>query len=392
MPPASFVRDRFTWLAYVMLGYYAYLLNGLGPAMPFLRAEMTLSYTLGSLHFSAFAVGLLTAGLTGDTIARRLGRPRLFWLAALSMAAGTLVLLLGRHPLVTIGAAFLMGALGSYLLVLIPAMLADRYGEQRAVAFSEANVVAVFFGGLSPLAVGGLAQTALGWRGALMLAVAAVALLAALGWRVPLPKSLASTGHVTVQAGRLPGVYWLYWLVLVLVVAVEFCAVFWAATFFETEIGLARTQAASLTSLFLMGMVVGRALGSWLVRRLPAATMLFGALAVCAAGYFLHWWFTLPWLAVCGLFVAGLGTANLYPLTLSLAVGAAPGLSDVASARASLASGTAILALPLLLGSLADSIGLRPAYSVVFLLLMLASASVWIAQRVRSSQPVAEAQ
>jgi hypothetical protein len=40
-----------------------------------------------------------------------------------------------------------------------------------------------------------------------------------------------------------------------------------------------------------------------------------------------------------------------------------------ASARASLASGSAILALPLILGRLADAIGIRPAYGLVLFVL-----------------------
>ena len=49
----TFVRDRFTWLAYLMLGYYAYLQAANGPLMPFLRADLGINYTTGGLHFSA---------------------------------------------------------------------------------------------------------------------------------------------------------------------------------------------------------------------------------------------------------------------------------------------------------------------------------------------------
>jgi fucose permease len=70
------------------------------------------------------------------------------------------------------------------------------------------------------------------------------------------------------------------------------------------------------------------------------------------------------------LFITGLGVANLYPLILSLAISAAPGKTVQAGARATLASGTAILALPLVLGRLADSAGIRFAYAVVLLLLI----------------------
>ena len=66
-----------------------------------------------------------------------------------------------------------------------------------------------------------------------------------------------------------------------------------------------------------------------------------------------------------GLFVAGIGVANLYPLIVALALGAAPGQSNEAGARLTFASGTAILAAPLLLGALADAAGIRLAYGVV---------------------------
>ena len=71
---SSFSRDNFTWFIYLTLGYYAYLLNAIGPAMPFLRAELDLSYTLSSAHLSAFAVGILLAGLGGDWLITRFGR------------------------------------------------------------------------------------------------------------------------------------------------------------------------------------------------------------------------------------------------------------------------------------------------------------------------------
>jgi hypothetical protein len=53
-----------------------------------------------------------------------------------------------------------------------------------------------------------------------------------------------------------------------------------------------------------------------------------------------------------------------------LALGAANNNTVQASARAVLASGTAILTLPLILGSLADAVGIQPAYSIVIVLLL----------------------
>jgi predicted MFS family arabinose efflux permease len=120
-------------------------------------------------------------------------------------------------------------------------------------------------------------------------------------------------------------------------------------------------------------MLVGRAAGSRLLRRFPARGLVFASLAVTGAGFLIFWRMDgLPLMAL-GLIVAGLGVANLYPSTLSLEMGAAPGQPDQASARASLASGTAILALPLLLGRLADLVGITPAFGLVGVLTVLSA-------------------
>ena len=84
-------HSMLTWLAFGMLGFYNYLLSGLGPLMPSLREELGLSYTIASLHFSAFAVGMIIAGLIGDRVVRRYGRTKVFWAGA----AGLVVLSVG---------------------------------------------------------------------------------------------------------------------------------------------------------------------------------------------------------------------------------------------------------------------------------------------------------
>jgi MFS family permease len=78
----AFHRDELTWLAFGMLGFYNYLLSGLGPLMPSLREDLGLSYTIASLHFSAFAVGMILAGLIGDRVVRRIERRTVFWTVA----------------------------------------------------------------------------------------------------------------------------------------------------------------------------------------------------------------------------------------------------------------------------------------------------------------------
>lgn len=363
----TFTRTRYTWLAYGLLSFYGYFLNILGPLTPFLRNELKLTYTVSSYHFSAFAVGIIAVGLVGGAVIRRLGRRRALWLGVVGLSVGGLLLMAGRTPLVTVGASLLMGALGSFIIVVVSSSLSDQFGQLRAVAYSEANVMASLISALAGLAVGYFARTGLGWRGALGLGIAAAPLLWLVFGREAVPEAPGLKNGAA--HARLPVLYWVYWTALMLVVAVEFCMVFWAAEYLESELGLPRADAALASSVFLAGMLVGRWLSSRVVMRFTAPRVLNVSLLLAAMGYLLYWQAPMPAAGLTGLFVCGLGVAGLYPLILAQALSTTTD-SDAASARATLASGTAILLLPLLLGRLADSLGLRTAYGLVIFLLV----------------------
>ncbi|MCI0351309.1 MAG: hypothetical protein L0Z53_17945, partial [Acidobacteriales bacterium] len=115
----SFVRDRFTWLAYCMLAYYAYMQAAVSQVMLFLSEELDLNYTIRGYHLSAFALGMVLVGISADRVAQRFGRRTAFWAGGLGMALGAVLLAAGRHAIVTIAASFAMGFLGTYLLVMI---------------------------------------------------------------------------------------------------------------------------------------------------------------------------------------------------------------------------------------------------------------------------------
>jgi fucose permease len=363
----TFNRDRFTWLAYLLLAFYGYFLNVLGPITPFLKDELQLSYTISSLHFTAFAVGILLVGLGGHLVIGRLGRWRSLWLGALGMSAGVILLVLGRQVLLTIAASFLMGLVGSLILAIIPSALSDRHGEQRAVALSEANVIASLVASIAPLMVGWFALTVGGWRLGLVIAACTPVLLRLVLGRAEPP--VVSSRNAILGNTTLPGLYWAYWAAIVLAVSVEFCMIFWSADYLEIGLGVPKVNAAQAVSLFLGAMILGRLASSRLVQRFSTHRIVLASILLASAGFLAYWMAAGPLLAEAGLFVTGLGVASLYPLILSLAIGSAGGKSVQASARASLASGVAILALPLVLGRLADAVGIRPAYGIVIVLL-----------------------
>jgi fucose permease len=383
----SFNRDRFTWLAYLLLAFYGYFLNVLGPITPFLKSELGLSYTISSLHFTAFGVGILLVGLGGHYLIERIGSWRSLWIGAGGMSLSALLLIAGRTPVITIGASFLMGLIGSLTLAIIPSALSDRHGELRAVALSEGNVIASLAAAAGPVMVGGFANFIGGWRLALGIA-ALTPILLYLVFRKVTPPAEPSTRQDPTQAKQpLSILFWIYWVSIVLAVSVEFCMIFWSADYLENVLGIPKADAAQAVSLFIAAMILGRMAGSRLVQHFSTLRVVTSSILVAGIGFLAFWKGGSVPLGLGGLFITGLGVASLYPLILSLAIGAAGDNTVQASARATLASGTAILTLPFVLGRLADAVGIGPAYGVVLFLLLGVFLTLLIAGRISAAHP-----
>lgn len=325
---------------------------------------------VSSLHFTAFAVGMLLVGFFGHGANERLGRRRSLWVAAFGISLGSVILLTGQTAVLTIGASFCMGLVGSLILIIIPSALSDQYGEMRAVALSEANVISLLIVTAAPLMVGWCANLPVGWRLALGMA-ALVPFLMRLGFGNPsLPEPATPSADSDSARSSLPLLFWVYWQAIVLAVSVEFCMISWSADYLEKSLSMPRVSAAQSVSLFLAAMIFGRMAVSRLVQRFEAYRVVIVSVVVAGIGFALFWLTDTALLGQVGLFLTGLGVAGQYPLLLSLAIGVAKNNSTQATARTTLASGTAILALPLLLGRLADMTGIRQVYGVVGFLLV----------------------
>ena len=105
---ASIIRTPETWLVYLLLSLYVYMLNLPGPITGYLRQEFQLTYTESSLHFSAFAAGVLVTGLLAGRLIRKLAPWRVMAIGSLGLGVGGLILAWGRQPAVTIFGLFLI--------------------------------------------------------------------------------------------------------------------------------------------------------------------------------------------------------------------------------------------------------------------------------------------
>ena len=385
-----FARTASTWLAYLLIGYFMYVQASLGPILPFLREDLSLGYGAAGLHFGAFALGVLFTGLLGDRPARLLGRRATLWGGAVGMATGAGALAIATGAAASLLATLLTGFCGSLLLMSAQAALSDLHGEWRAAAISEANVVAGAAAILAPLLVGAFSRTEFpGWRGELLSAAVLLAAISIFLGRAPFPSAKPEAGQADHREGDdggagsriLPAIFWGWCAVIFFCTSVEWSVAYWGASFLEGEAGLEAADAATLMGAYFVALLFGRILGSRLARRVRPGALLVGAVTLSAAGFLPFWLaplFSEPALpttlaSVAGLFVAGLGIGNLYPLGASLATGAVPRVADLATSRIALTVGCTTLIIPPALGIAADRFGIGNAYAIVAALLLAAA-------------------
>ena len=138
----------------------------------------------------------------------------------------------------------------------------------------------------------------------------------------------------------------------------------WSAIRLE-RLGQGPGAAALGFAAFMAGMLAGRAVGDHATDRFGGATVLRSGMALVALGLLAGVLVDHPMMFGVGLVVAGLGASGFFPLAFS-AAGNTPGVAPGAgAATVSLTARLGFLVEPLLMGGLAELIGLRWAFAAV---------------------------
>ena len=158
--------------------------------------------------------------------------------------------------------------------------------------------------------------------------------------------------------------------------ALEQTAALWSASYFHLHAGVSAETAATLGSLFFLGITVGRAISGFVSFKLNDTAMIRLGFGIIAAGLLL---LLLPLGqvgAICGLLLVGFGCAPIYPSMMHATpeyFGAAHSQALMGVQTASAYVGTALM--PPLFGLIANhiSISLMGPYLVVMLIFMMLS-------------------
>lgn len=372
-------RDAVTWYCYLLGAFFIFVLTIQGNVIPFLKTELGLTYYSVALHTSAIAIGAIIVGLIGDRVVQSFGRQRVLVFGTLVCAVGVLALCVASAPWASIASCLLIGFGACFIPTVIYAVLADIHGERRNIAISESAALNYAFATLAPLLTSMYIAISVGWRGAILTGAVVSVVIVLLAQRTTFPQGAKRQSD---GSARLPPAYWAYWCALSFGTAIEFCVILWSVEFLGQVVGLSPAKAAAAAAAFVVGMFIGRCLGGVWIRLVRVQVLLMLQLAVILVGFLLYWGGSVPVISIAGLFILGLGVSLLYPLTVSLAIGAAGSQSDTASARAILAFGIALLFMPLLLGAIADQVGLRSAHWLVPVLVVAVAISLMVGRAV----------
>jgi hypothetical protein len=355
-------------LAYGLLGW---VLSGIGAVLPRLRESVGQSADLVAL---APGAGLLFFSATGlaRARARRVGSAAVLREGAVITVLAMVALVSSGRALTALPVAAILGLASASLIRVLPGAIAGEYADGRIAdrerAITRANAWSSIASVAGPTCVGVAIWIGLGWRVGLV-AVPVVGLVGLM--------AMLRTGESTLVAGAptptvAPGAVgrWLdAWTLLTVGIILEFVFVYFSATFLVEEIGAEASTAALGTASFAVGMAAGR-FSSSLIRKW-AGPRLSVNLALIALGFAVLQAAPGPGAAIVGVSLAGVGVALLYPVAVGRLLERFPGDADLGSDRAGLASGTALLASPALVGGLRQVTDVGVAFWCVPVLLIV---------------------
>lgn len=366
----SIERGRSTWLLYLATVCWGWTVYAFGPSVPLLGEEAGYSAALTGLHGTGLAMGGLAAGVLQDRLVRTLTRRGVLYCGGLTLCVGIAVITTGSVVSVTLLGALLVGLGGSLVVNVGSAALMQMHGARGSSALSEANSLAAFAGALAPLLIASSVAAGFGWRVGLIVVVPALLMLGVIFRSTPVPSAAASA------AGRLPRLrppFWWTWAAFVGLIGVEFSISIWGSVLVAERADAPLRSATFTLTAFVLGIAVGRAVGSRLALRIGNGRLLLAAIVVAFVGWFVVWTSGALVVGAVGMLIAGLGVSLHFPLGMSRMLSFADGQGDRATGLAAVGAGVSIGLAPFALGWLADRVGIEGAFIVVPVLLGFAT-------------------
>ena len=364
-------------LLYLGQGACGVSLSMVSPTLVQAQRSWPMSYAQTSLYPSLLAASMILAGMAYARCTTRWGRRHVLTAAAGLSAASALGVAIAESPAALLVAVVALGLFSAAVQAGVMSTLADIGPNRRARRLTLGTLCASLGSLIGPSLVALVAGTPLGWHRAWWMLAPVFVVLG-----LVLPRadhhSMASTGDAR-QYGKLPRRYWLLAIGVALGVAGEICLVYFA----PQEVTRSGLSYGGLVVLpYYLGELTGRAASTVATTRGAAEERILGlALLFALLGFGTFWLASPTSLRLVGMFIAGLGIGNFFPLGASIVSSVAPGAADRAMSRLTLLVGITALLTPLVLGEIADQAGAHVALALIPLLCLGVAATALTRQR-----------
>lgn len=161
---------------------------------------------------------------------------------------------------------------------------------------------------------------------------------------------------------------WLLTLAIFLYVGAEMGISSWISEFYVTTFGVSPAVGAATVSLYWMGILLGRALTSWLYRGTRPALALVGFGTLAAVCLFAALVSGHSGVAAAMFFATGVGYSAIYPLGMTLTGQAFPQNHGMAIGVVSTGGGVGACCFPFLMSAIADTFGIHSGFWFYLLL------------------------
>ena len=320
-------------------------------------------------------VAAIFAGYANPHIAHRFGRSRAGWIGLAIFSTGLTMFVIFPPVVLTLPATLITGFGTSMIINNAMTSLSHHYGKAAAVAIPQANGVSSIGFILGTALIGGIAILFPSfWRIGLLMAIPVALALFLIGRNKDVDDHVPDEAGP--QRGKLSRRFWISWIAFVACISSEFAVSFWAAALLKDRVG----STAAISTVALVGLGVGMALGRWysgrLLKRFTLDNQFLISIAVQFVGFVAFWLSHIMFISAIALFVIGLGVSIQFALASIRLIALSDNRPDLAIGQTSLAAGIAIAAAPFLLGVLGDSFGISRAYIMVPILIAISFAIV----------------
>ena len=367
------------YLSFISLGLPDSLL---GSAWPSMHLELAVPISYAGPVSMIIAAGTIVSSLQSDRLTRKLGTARVTAVSVAMTAAALLgfsishsywQLLIWAVPY-GLGAGSIDAALNNYVAL--------HYASRHMSWLHCFWGIGAMTG---PIIMGAAITGGLGWNGGyrivgLLQIVLTVILVISLplwkGRTEDVPADAADAGPLSLsEIVRIPGAKAVM-LCFFCYCALEAAAGLWASTFLMLRWNISPVRAASLASLFYIGITTGRAVSGFATFKFNDQQMVYIGQGIILTGVLMLGIPFGPEVAMIGFIAIGLGCAPVYPSLIHATpahFGADKSQAIIGVQMASAYTGTCLM--PPLFGVIANAISIRllPVFLLVLLILMTVS-------------------